>query len=190
MKLYLHFYLAIAFLFFTSCTSLESSPKANSKTTQANSSRLEVTLKKNFKIAMGQTIYVPVYSHIYHDDKQKILELAATLSIRNTDLTNPIIITDVRYYDSNGKLVQQYLQRPIQLAPLASDDFFVDRSDTSGGLGANFIVEWVSQTEISEPIVEAVMIATEFQQGVSFISPGKVIKSQKNNKSSSSKQGS
>ena len=134
---------------------------------------------------MSSVYNLPVYSHIYHDDRQKVLDLAATLSIRNTDLTNSIIITSVRYYDSNGKLVKQHLERPIQLAPLASDDYFVDQSDRSGGLGANFIVEWVAQTEISEPIVEAVMIATQSQQGVSFVSPGRVIKNQKNYKSSS-----
>lgn len=52
-----------------------------------------VTLDKNFTIAMGQTIYVPVYSHIYHNKQEEIFNIASTLSIRNTDLTNPIIIT-------------------------------------------------------------------------------------------------
>ncbi|RUR80197.1 DUF3124 domain-containing protein [Chlorogloeopsis fritschii PCC 9212] len=180
MKLNPHLYLAIAFIFLASCTSSEMSPKSQSAPTQAKSSPKVVTLDKNFKTAMGQTIYVPVYSYIYHDEQQRILNLAATLSIRNTDLNKPIIITSVRYYDSDGKLVKQYLEQPIQLNALASSDFFISRTDNSGGLGANFIVEWVAQTEVSEPIVEAVMIATEFQQGVSFISPGKVIKSQKN----------
>ncbi|BAY21313.1 hypothetical protein NIES2100_10630 [Calothrix sp. NIES-2100] len=186
MKLYLRFYLIIAALIFlVSCTSLKNSPKPESQNPQAKSSQQVVTLDKNFQIAMGQTIYVPIYSHIYHNDERQILDLAATLSIRNTDLINPMIITAVRYYDSNGKLIKQYLDRPIQLNALASTDFFVNRTDKSGGLGANFIVEWVSQKVISEPIVEAVMIATEFQQGVSFVSPGKVIKSQKNTQNTS-----
>ena len=49
-----------------------------------------------------------------------------------------------------------------------------------GGLGANFIVEWVAQTEVSEPVIEAIMIGSSFQQGISWISPGKVIKNQNN----------
>lgn len=175
MKLYPHFFLVIAFIFLVSCTSSESLPKSQS---ELNSSPKVVNLDKNFQIAMGQTIYVPIYSYIYHGDRQKIFDLAATLSIRNTDLNKPIIITSVRYYDSNGKLIKQYLDRPIQLNAIASTDFFIDRTDSGGGLGANFIVEWVAQTEVSEPIVEAVMIASESQQGVSFLSPGKVIKSQ------------
>ncbi len=133
---------------------------------------------------MGQTIYVPIYSHIYYENRQKSFDLAATLSISNTDLTSPMIVTAVRYYDTNGKLVRQYIERPIQLDALASTDFVVDKNDISGGSGANFIVEWVAETEISEPIVEAVMIGSTLQQGISWISPGKVIKSQANTQKS------
>jgi hypothetical protein len=187
MKLYLRFYLAIALILLTSCQSLKSSPQPQNNNQQKILPPKTVTLDKNFQIVKGQTIYVPVYSEIYHHNRQEIFYLAATLSIRNTDLNNSIIITSVRYYDSNGKLVRQYLNNPIQLNALASTDFFVTRDDNSGGLGANFIVEWVAATEISEPIVEAVMIGTDFQQGISFISPGRVIKNQnKSNLKSSS----
>ena len=192
MKLYLNFYLAIAVIVLASCTSAEVPPKSQSDTMPTSSQKV-VTLDENFKIAIGQTIYVPVYSHIYHQDQQKeekIFNLAATLSIRNTDLTKPIIITSVRYYDSNGKLVKQYLERPIELSAIASCDFVVNKTDTSGGLGANFIVEWVAQTEVSQPVVEAVMIGTDFQQGISFISPGRVIKTQSDRQRSSSVRGS
>lgn len=188
MKLYPLFYSAIAVIVLTSCTSPEK-PPPKADTNQVSQSQKVVILDENFKTVTGQTIYVPVYSHIYHGDGKRIFNLAATLSIRNTDLTNPIIISSVRYYDSNGKLIKQYLERPIQLAVLASTDFFVDRTDTSGGSGANFIVEWVAQTKVSEPVVEAVMIGTDLQQGISWISPGKVIKSQNNDKRSSSLQG-
>ncbi|BAZ53210.1 DUF3124 domain-containing protein [Nostoc ellipsosporum NOK] len=180
MKLYPHLYLAIAVIVIASCESSKIPPKAQSDTIQPTPSQKLVTLDKNFQIAMGQTIYVPVYSHIYHYNRQEIFNLAVTLSIRNTDLNNSLIITSVRYYNSEGKLVKQYLQQPIQLDALASTDFFVDRNDTTGGLGANFIVEWVAKTKISEPVVEAVMIGTDYQQGISFTSPGKVIKNQNN----------
>ncbi|MBX9253897.1 DUF3124 domain-containing protein [Desmonostoc muscorum CCALA 125] len=187
MKLYPHVYLAIAIIFLASCQSTEISPKSQPNTPQTSTSQKRVNLDKNFQIAMGQSIYVPVYSHIYHHNRQEIFELAVTLSIRNTDLNNPMVVTSVRYYNSDGKLVKQYLEHPIQLGALASTEFFINRNDTSGGLGANFIVDWVAQTEISEPIVEAVMIGTDFQQGISFTSSGRVIKSQKNDKRSLSK---
>ena len=171
-------YLIVAVTLLTCCQSTDIPSKSQANTTPTISFQKTVTLDKNFKIAMGQTIYVPVYSHIYHHNRQEIFNLAATLSIRNTDLEKPIIITSVRYYDSDGKFIKQYLEHPIQLDTLASTDVFINRNDTSGGLGANFIVEWVASTEVSEPIVEAIMIGTDFQQGISFTSPGKGIKNQ------------
>jgi len=129
---------------------------------------------------MGQTIYVPVYSHIYYENQKEVLYLSATLSIRNTDLSNPIIITSVRYYNTEGKLIKQYLERPVELSPLASMDFIVERTDTSGGSGANFIVEWIAEKDVSKPVVEAVMISAASNQGISFVSPGRIIKNHGN----------
>lgn len=178
-------FLAIAaMIVLSACTSPTTTPHQGDR--NAVNQPQEVTLDQNFKIATGQTIYVPVYSYIYHDDEKRVFNLATTLSLRNTDLANPIIITCVRYYNSSGQLVRQYLERPIQVAALASTDFFINTTDNSGGLGANFIVDWVAQTNVSEPIIEAVMIGTGFQQGISFISPGKVIQSQTNYTCSSS----
>jgi hypothetical protein len=112
------------------CQSTDIPSKSQPNTTPAISFQKTVTLDKNFKIAMGQTSYVPVYSHIYHQNTQEIFNLGATLSIRNTDLEKPIIITSVRYYDSDGKLIKQYLERPIQLDALASTDVVINRNDT------------------------------------------------------------
>ncbi|MBD2345381.1 DUF3124 domain-containing protein [Anabaena subtropica] len=179
LKLYRPLYLSITFLILVSCQSTDIQSKSKSNNFPVNSHPKTVTLDENFQMAMGQTIYVPIYSHIYHHNRQEDFKLAATLSIRNTDLSNPLIITSVRYYGSNGKLIKEYLENPIQLDILAAYDVFVARDNTSGGVGASFIVEWVATTEISEPIVEAVMIGTDFQQGISFISPGRVLKNPK-----------
>lgn len=105
------------------------------------------------------------------------MELTTTLSLRNTDQTNPIILTVVTYHDSNGKLVHNYLEKPVELGPLASTSFVVDQADTRGGSGAAFVVEWVTQKEVSMPVVEAVMINAGGNQGIALISPGRVIKS-------------
>ncbi|KOP25543.1 hypothetical protein AMR41_14600 [Hapalosiphon sp. MRB220] len=122
----------------------------------------------------GQTIYVPAYSHVYYGNGKEYL-LATTLSIRNTSLTDTILVTSVSYYDSKGKLVKEYSQKGLQLPPMATTEFFVEEKDTSGGSGANFLVKWTAQKNVTEPVVEAVMISTAFQQGISFISPGRVI---------------
>jgi len=175
MRIYPLFCLLASVFFLTACTSPSPSQQANFP--QATSSPQVVDVDKNFKRVAGQTIYVPIYSHVYHDDGKKAFNLAATLSIRNTDLAHPIVITFVRYYDTNGKLLRQYLEQPIQLNALASTDFVIDTTDISGGSGAKFIVEWIAQTEVSEPIIEAVMIGSGYQQGISFISFGKAIQS-------------
>ena len=59
---------------------------------------------------------------------------------------------------------------------MASTDFVVAEDDMSGGVGANFIVEWSAGIEVTVPVVEAVMISTASQQGISFVSQGRVIK--------------
>jgi hypothetical protein len=125
---------------------------------------------------MGQTIYVPIYSHVYYRDRSRVLNLTATLSVRNTDLTNPITVASVRYYDTAGTLVRAYVEQPVQLAPLATAEFIVEEHDTSGGSGANFIVEWVAAGRVNEPIVEAVMVNSSLSLGLAFVSPGRVIR--------------
>lgn len=127
--------------------------------------------------AIKQKIYVPVYSHIYHGNMRTI-NLAATLTIHNTDTTKPIALTSVGYYDTNGKLVRNYIKQPIQILPMATKDYVVEEDDLSGGVGANFLVEWQAGELVTEPIVEAVMIGTQLSQGISFTSSGRVIESQ------------
>lgn len=129
---------------------------------------------KDLDIATGQTIYVPAYSEIYYAPG-RTLNLAVTLSIHNTDLEHPIVVTAVRYYNAQGQLVKDFLSQPQQLGPLGATDFFVEQQATGNGLGANFIVEWVAEQPVYEPVVEAVMIGTVSSQGISFVSPGRVV---------------
>lgn len=126
-------------------------------------------------LAVGQVVYVPVYSEIYDLGLQRPFQLTATLSLRNTDATSDIFIESVDYYDSSGNLVTAYLSRPLKLGPLASTAVVVESGNTQGGAGANFLVTWRAAREVSDPVIEAVMISTASQQGVSFLSPGRVI---------------
>ena len=175
LKHYLGFVGAIAGLSLTACTTPTFSQK-QSPSPKPTSTFKVVSLDKT-KVVMGQTLYVPIYSHIYHFNSQdRVMNLSATLSVRNTDLTNPIIITSVRYYNTEGQLVRQDLTSPVELKPLASTDFFIAANDDSGGAGANFIVEWVAEKTVYEPVVEAVMINSSSAQGISFISPARVLK--------------
>jgi hypothetical protein len=89
--------------------------------------------------------------------------------------THPITILSANYNNSEGKLVKNYLETPIQLNPLASTDFYVTELDTAGGLGASFLVKWKSAIQVNEPIIEGVMAGTKSGQGISFVSRGKAI---------------
>ncbi len=131
----------------------------------------------NIQRWLSQSIYVPLYSHIYADDryKNKPFALTATLSIRNTDPKIGFILDSVDYYDSKGKKIQSYLKFPTPVDKLASHRFIVRESDNEGGSGAKFLVRWHADTPISEPVIESVMIGTQMQQGISFISTGRVI---------------
>ena len=126
------------------------------------------------KTGQEQTVFVPAYSHVYYRTGQEYL-LAITLSVRNTSLTDSILLTSVRYYDTKGSLVKEYPKKVLQIPPMATAEFFVQDEDTSGGSGANFLVKWKAKKGVSEPIIEAVMIGTTSGQGISLISPGRVI---------------
>jgi hypothetical protein len=122
----------------------------------------------------GQTIFVPAYSHVYYRTGQEYL-LAITLSVRNTSLTDSILLTSVGYYDTKGNLVKEYPKKSVRIPPMATAEFFVQEEDTSGGSGANFLVKWKATKGVSQPVIEAVMIGTTSGQGISLISPGRVI---------------
>lgn len=120
--------------------------------------------------AERRAVYVPVYSHIYFGDQRNQFDLTVTLSVRNTDPAYPLLVTSVRYLDSDGELVRTYVDEPARLGPMASLDFFVGERDRTGGIGANFVVEWIADDRLVEPVIEAVMIGTRSGQGISFTS--------------------
>jgi hypothetical protein len=127
------------------------------------------------ELSQGQKVYVPIYSHIYSGDKENPFLLTAILSVRNTDPGHAITLKAVDYFDSNGKLLRRYQQKPVELGALASIRYVVGESDKSGGSGAKFVVEWRAASKVNPPIMEGVMIGTKMQQGISFVSRGQVI---------------
>ena len=125
--------------------------------------------------AFGQTVYVPAYSHVYSGDRQRPVDLTATLSVRNADAGGSIQIRRVRYVGTDGRVLRSYLAEPRTLGPLATAEFVVDESDRAGGVGASFLVEWGADAAVAAPVVEAVMISTAGQQGISFVTEGRVV---------------
>jgi len=126
-------------------------------------------------LSSGQMLYVPAYSHIYSGNREMPFNLAVTISIRNINPAHAIQITAVDYYETQGKLIKEYLEAPVKLKPLESMRYVIPEKDKSGGSGANFIVEWKADLPVNPPIVESIMISTQAQQGISFTSRGREV---------------
>lgn len=126
-------------------------------------------------LSQGQTIYVPAYSHIYTGNREKTFLLTVTLSIRNIDPKHSIEFTTVDYYETRGRLLKHFLDKPITLQPLESKRYIIPEREKVGGSGANFIVQWNANHAVNPPIVESIMIGAQYGQGISFSSRGQVV---------------
>tara|TARA_R110000744_G_scaffold282063_1_gene393808 strand:+ start:55 stop:345 length:291 start_codon:yes stop_codon:yes gene_type:complete len=83
--------------------------------------------------------------------------LTATLSIRNTSLKDSLFVSKIDYYNTAGDLVRSYIDSPIYLTPMESIDYVIEQQDTSGGSGANFMVNWYSKKHLN-PLFQAFMV--------------------------------
>jgi hypothetical protein len=126
-------------------------------------------------LSYGQDVYVPAYSHIYSGNNDWPFLLTVTVSIRNIDPNHPIAIELVDYYETQGKLLKQFLDKPVTLKAMESIRYIIPEKDKEGGSGANFIVRWKADMLVNPPLIESVMIGTRSQQGISFTSRGQEI---------------
>lgn len=114
------------------------------------------------ELSSGQVLYLPIYSHIWHGDrivgnKYPVKTLVSALvSIRNTSLKTPIRIVSARYYSTEGKLLRDYLPKPVEVGGMGTFELFVERKESAGGSGANFIIQWDATVQTNPPVVEAV----------------------------------
>ena len=133
----------------------------------------------DLSIVTSQKLYVPAYSEVYSASGDHTWGMTVTLSIRNTNVDKPIFIGSVKYFDTNGQLVTEYVESPLRLAPMATIEYVIARNDDRGGTGANFIVRWGAEELVFEPVVEAVMISAAGTQGLSLLSPARVLEEKK-----------
>lgn len=120
------------------------------------------------------SIYAPCYSHIYYHGGSPLL-LETTLSIRNINQDQPIYLTTVNYVDTDGKTVKQYLDQTIKLEPFQTIEFLVEEKDSTGGSGANFLVDWTAKAQLDPPLVETVMVGTSGSRAIAFSRSGVTI---------------
>ena len=139
--------------------------------------RLQPAVVNSSETKTSGAIYVPVYSSLYLGVVHRVqtVELAATLSVRNVSDKHPLTLDVVSYYDSNGKQVRDYIDKPSTLPPMGSVEFVIQRSDKVGGPGANFLIRWHADAAIDEPLAEAVMLGQSGDAGISFTSRGRAL---------------
>ena len=121
----------------------------------------------------GQTLYLPIYSHMFYGNvgksgKPSHLLLSSLVSIRNTDTKRPLRLQYARYYDTHGKLLGDRLGAPVLIPPLGTHEIFVELNDASGGSGANFLLKWDAEQNLSPPLVEALHVNMDGGKAVIF----------------------
>jgi hypothetical protein len=138
----------------------------------------ESLLTNNYKTKTirGQLLYLPVYSNLPYSRDAAGFDMKAYVAIHNTDLLRKIKITKVIYFNQEGKAVFDFLKDDsYTLNPLTTKDFHIPYEDKSG-LGANFLVEWISDEKVSEPLIECVTMSLKSNQSLAITSNGKVIR--------------
>lgn len=126
-------------------------------------------------VAQSELVYIPIYSDIYYVDSKHTFSLTATLSIRNTSFKDSIYVFSIDYYNSQGEKVRRYNESTLLIKPMESVEFVVENKDDTGGVGANFVVDWGGKLNVQKPYFQGIMIGTMGQQGISFTTEGIVI---------------
>lgn len=120
--------------------------------------------------------YLSIYSQIYSSSEHKTHNLTAMVSMRNTSDSDTIYLLKSEYFDTHGKSIRTYFNKPIYLKPMETTEIIIDEIDIEGGTGSNFIIEWKIPKNCPEPLFEGVMNSTMGQQGLSFTTQSKRIK--------------
>lgn len=125
-------------------------------------------------LSKGQTLYLPVYSHMLYGNlgkngKASTVLLSTLVSIRNTDPRRPVRVLSAKYFDTHGKLLGERVPSPALIPPLGTLELFVELNDASGGSGANFIVKWEAEQPVNPPLVESLHANMDGGKAVIFM---------------------
>lgn len=158
---------------------IEQNPNLNkSGEDELKSLEIENPLDKE-QIQFKDIIYVPIYSDIYIDSSNPKHLLSATLSIRNTSFTDSLYVSKIDYYNTEGSLVRNYIDKTISIKPMETVNYVIEKEDEIGGSGANFIVELSAKNSEIKPLIQAVMIGKLSNYSFSFSTDGYSIKTKK-----------
>jgi hypothetical protein len=137
------------------------------------------------KLSSGQTLYLPVYSYIWHGDRvvrqrhPLKTPVSVLVSIRNTNSKTPIKLVSARYFDSNGNLLKQYVNAPLIIGPLATHEIFVEKHEVAGGSGANFLLQWEADAPANIPVIEALHAEIKGHSTIAFMTRAQPVSTHK-----------
>lgn len=167
-------FLSLILLQFASCVKESNNPSKAKESVDFNPASVSPSLQA-FKQVKGQLLYLPVYSNVPYQIDTLKFDMSAFVAIHNTDLNEKIYLTKVLYFNQDGKLVDDFLPSGIMaIEPLATKDFYIPYEDQSG-TGANFLVEWRSDSLVNEPLIEAVTLCVKPNNSVAILSEGKIM---------------
>ena len=138
------FFLSLILVILTSC-----SQNKTPETKHHSNYHFEKVEKSAFE--KTELVYIPIYSDIYYVDSKHTFSLTATLSIRNASFKDSIYVFSIDYYNSGGEKVRRYNESTLLVKPMESVEFVVENKDDTGGVGANFVVEWGAEPEAQRP---------------------------------------
>lgn len=140
---------------------------------------------EELSLSKGQMLYLPIYSTIWHGDTHPTKgapmksNMSALVSIRNTSMKTNIKVLSARYYNTEGKLIKEFVSTPKAILPLGTLELFIEKSEAEGGSGANFLIQWEATSDTNPPVVEAVHIDNQPSRPYSFVTSARVIQKDK-----------
>lgn len=124
-------------------------------------------------LSAGQTLYLPVYSFLWHGNLKKGYPdktlVSVLVSVRNTDPKQAIRLVSARYYDTAGKQLHEYMTAPKTIPPMGTYELYVERQEKAGGSGANFLLVWQADNPLNPPVVEGVHADIQGHRTLSFV---------------------
>ena len=142
---------ALSMGFFVSCENYNSQTE-----TVTTSFEKRITTISDFDSLESGTSYLSVYSQIYGKTEERIYDLTATVSLRNTSEKETLYIHSAEYFNTQGKLIKEYVSKSVEIRPLETIEIVIHENDAKRGTGANFIFDWSIDKSAPEPIFECV----------------------------------
>lgn len=133
---------------------------------------LQPLTKPLSKSLASRQVYVPFYRTLYVGENRAVKKLPATLSIHNTSTEHPLIVTKLTYYDGNGQVIVERLEKPHVLPPMAAAEFYIEPSQSDSTKIAATLLEWTSEAPISPPLIEAIVVGKYGAKGFSVLIRG------------------